>query len=457
MVGFVFCIAAIIGTFFAARRSLGTGLQALIVVGYVYGIGRGRWPDTFTHFPFDCAILTLYAVHFSSPVSNELARRSEVAMTWTRLLVIWPILCMAYSPLMSSSQPMIIQLVGLRGAVLMLPCLVLGARVTRSDLDKMAWALAIMNLFALGLGLVEYVYGIASVLPRNAATELIYISHDITAEGQSFHRIPACFTSSHAYGLTMVPSVPFLIHGLESGKQTSLRILCLAGLGAAIVGIFLCGARLPVIMLAVAAIYVLFTLRLRGSALLAFVAVGACAYYLVTHNERLQRFETLSDTDYVTARLGTSVNMSLIDALGDYPLGAGLASAFGTSVPFFLSDLANNPIGIESEFGHMIVEQGVPGLLLFVGFLTWVITRRKVPWELSPAASALASALIVVEWCCSSVGAGFLAGIPWTPLLLMMMGMRLASPVQKVAVRQLRNVAKRAPAVAALPVRARAS
>jgi hypothetical protein len=327
----------------------------------------------------------------------------------------------------------------------------------RADLDKIASALAVMNLAALALGLVEYVYGIAAVMPRNAATELIYISRDIAAEGQSFHRIPACFTSSHAYGLTMVLTVPFLIHGLEGERRASFRLLCLAGMGAAILGIFLCGARLPVIMLAVAAIYVLFTLRLRGSALLAFAAVGACAYYLVMHNERLQRFETLSDTDYITARVSTSVNMGLIDSLGEYPFGAGLASAFGTSIPFFLSDLANTAIGIESEFGHTIVEQGIPGLLLLVGFLLWALTRRGVPWELSRSAAGFASALIVAEWVSSSVGAGFLAGVPWTPLLLMLTGMRLASDGSTVAVRQLRLVGKRAVSVPspALPAHAR--
>ncbi len=67
---------------------------------------------------------------------------------------------MIYSPFIPDSQPMLIQLVGLRAAVLMLPCIVLGARMTRDDLNTIAPGLAVLNLIALVFAVLEYIYGI---------------------------------------------------------------------------------------------------------------------------------------------------------------------------------------------------------------------------------------------------------------------------------------------------------
>ena len=443
MVGLAFCILAFVCTYAASRRGLGTGLQVLLVVGYTYGLMRGRYPDGFTHFAFDAALIALYLGYLmQQPVTSALEHRSKNAMIWMRVLMIWPAICMAYSPMLEDSQPMIIQLVGLRAWTLMLPSLVLGARLQRVDLDRLAPTVALLNLFALVIAAIEFRFGVDAVVPLNRSTEVIYATKDIAAAGEIFHRIPSCFIHAAGYGASMLFSIPLVLHGLEGTKRT--RILCVAGLAAAGIGIFLCGSRSCVVILCIASILTLVSLRMRFSSLLGFAIVAAGIYYLVVHNERLQRFETLADADAVQARLAGSANMSFITLLGQYPLGAGLASAFGTSVPFFMRGLATRSIiGIENEYGRILAEQGIIGLLLYLGFVLWLFSRTKAPQTSLPMAGFFGTALVFVYWLGAFIGAGALSNIPGTPMFLLLCGLRAASPAREVATRALRHVGYR--------------
>ena len=77
----------------------------------------------------------------------------------------------------------------------------------------------------------------------------------------------------------------------------------------------------------------------------------------------------------VAARVGGSVNEGFFDAVSQYPLGNGLAGG-GTSVPYFLQDrMEALPHGPENEYARIASEQGVIGLLLWLGFVGWFLTR----------------------------------------------------------------------------------
>ncbi len=439
MFGAAFCVLALVGAFVAARRSLAAGLQTMLIVGYLYGLARGRVPDGFTHFAFDAALLGLYFGFLPRAVTPEIQQRSHAAVMWTRLLVLWPAVCMAYSPVLEGSQPIAVQLVGLRAWTIMIPCFVLGARVERNDLDRLAPTLALLNLFALVIAGIEYRYGVDAVVPLNRTTELIYLTKDIQSGSESFHRIPSCFVHSAAYGATMLFSIPFILHGLEGTKR--VRLLCIAGLAAAGIGVFLCGSRSPVVLLSVATVCTLLSLRMRFATLFGFLIVAAGVVYLVTHNERLQRFESLADTDYVQTRIGGSVNQSFFDLLRAYPFGNGLASAFGTSIPFFMKPLVTgHVIGIENEYGRILAEEGIIGLVLWVVFLGWTFTRKNVPRVATPAATVFGVVIAFIYWAGSVVGTGVLAGIPTTSMLLILCGMRAAAPAREAATLALRHV-----------------
>ncbi len=82
-------------------------------------------------------------------------------------------------------------------------------------------------------------------------------------------------------------------------------------------------------MLAVSTVYVLVSLRMRATTIVAFALTALGVAYLVSNLERFQRFTTLGDTDMVEQRLTTSLNLSASSPiLTDYPIGAGLASSF---------------------------------------------------------------------------------------------------------------------------------
>ena len=74
---------------------------------------------------------------------------------------------------------------------------------------------------------------------------------------------------------------------------------------------------------------------------------------LVPKEERLQRFETLYEADYVSSRVGISVNEGVWATMVEQPLGRGLGSAVGTSIPYFLASEAKPQIGFENEYNRI--------------------------------------------------------------------------------------------------------
>ena len=60
MTALALCVAALLLTFWAGRRSLGAGLVLLVAVGYSYGILRANLITTYSHFIFDASLAGLY-------------------------------------------------------------------------------------------------------------------------------------------------------------------------------------------------------------------------------------------------------------------------------------------------------------------------------------------------------------------------------------------------------------
>ncbi|HEY2513317.1 MAG TPA: hypothetical protein VGI39_20755 [Polyangiaceae bacterium] len=425
MIGLVLCGICFVSVYWATRRNLGLGVALVLAIGYSYGLVRARFPDGGTHFTFDSGAIALYLAHFTGTQDADRTSRSRFVQPWAMALAAWPVICMMVAAAIPETQPILVQLVGLRAAAMYVPFIVLGARLRKHDLDQIALALAILNVLALALGLYEFAFGVEAVMPRNRMTDLIYASKDVIAEGESHYRIPGPFQNAHMFGGVMACSIPFVVHNLENPGR--LRVMAWVGVGAAAISVFLCGARTPVVVLGATTAYVLVTLRARWGTLLAVALCAGAVAYVVTHVGRFQRFETLADTDMVEGRVAQSVNVSLFDAMGEYPLGAGLASAFGTSVPFFLQDIARPPIGIESEFGRILVEQGIIGLALWVAFIALSVSRKAAIRETSGVALTFGYATIAFTWLTTGLlGAGLLAAIPEASFLFLLSGMRLA-------------------------------
>jgi len=189
------------------------------------------------------------------------------------------------------------------------------------------------------------------------------------------------------------------------------------------IGVFLGASRIHFLVLTlIVAVAILISnakLSYRFAMLMLVIAVGS----VVLNEDRMQRFKTLDNTEYVVTRVRGSTSASLVEIASKYPLGNGLGGG-GTSIPYFLEDRLEDPQVEENEYMRICLELGVPGLFLFVSFLLWVFSRkfrntRYDPWKFGRRLAyftALAYCVI------GMLGIGMMSSIPQTCLFLMCIG-----------------------------------
>ena len=406
------CLLACASTYWAGKRSLGQGLISLLFWGYFFGIIRANLLTTLTTFVFDAALLGFYLSQ-KGLLSGD--KRSSVLRIWAWLLMLWPAVLM-----LLPFQPFLVSLVGLRGAILFIPMMLAGSLLRGNDLRELTFGLAALNLVALGFGGAEYFMGLERFYPINAVTQIIYGSVDVAG---GFNRIPATFGTAHLFGGTMATSVPYLIAGWEYAKTRKTRWFILLGIGAALMGVLLSATRLNFVICAglsiVTAINGKMTPRNRVVlALLVLVMAG-----VALRNTRFQRFKSLADTDFVQERISGSVNRSFVEILFEYPMGNGLGGG-GTNIPYFLAGQVRNPIGLENEYARILCEQGIIGLVLWLGFLTWFLSRfnrvfAKGPWATGRRLVWYVSVFVLGT---GAIGTGMLTSVPETAIMLLGIG-----------------------------------
>lgn len=440
MTSILICVAAFAFCYAAARRSLAAGLITVFTVGYFYGILRANLPEASSHFIFDAGVVGLYAAQLFREGSREERRRQQLLKIWVGALVAWPFLLFFFP-----SQDYAVQLVGLRGNVFLLPFILLGARLRGGDVRKLAVAFAVLNLIAFAFACAEYFLGVERFFPQNRVTELIYRSvvdeNYENPDRLAALRIPSTFTGAHAFASMMVLTFGFLFGAWiqkREGRRNQKRLL-VAAMAVSILGVFMAAVRSPfiILMLLLAVIVASGRLRKQGWALLLLMLFGIG--WVVSSEERLQRFTTLRDVDYVGERVHWSVNESFLELAVEYPMGNGLGGG-GTSMPYWLQGRVIPPTNyMENEYARIVLEQGVLGLCLWVGFIAWVFTRRTTArqseWFMGRRLLWVACAACFAT---GMIGKGLLTSIPGTALLLLSLGW--------VAVRQPRADAEGAAA-----------
>lgn len=416
MTGILLCAAAFLVAFLAGRRSLASGLSAVLAIGYFYGIVRANFPDPASHFIFDAAVLALYLTRLLGARVAADRQRVRTVPIWTAVLIAWP-LVMVFVPL----QDPLVQLVGLRGNIFLLPFLMLGARLKADDIGRLALTLAVLNLMAFAFAGAEYAIGMDRFFPHNFNTELIYRSGDVGAANQL--RIPGPFSGAHAYAGTMVMSLPFLLGAWAArGTSAAYRVLLIAAMGVAALGIFAAASRVHTIVLATVVIAVFFSGSISANArVLLLAALGALAA-IVLSQERLQRFTTLRDTGYVSDRVAGSVNTSFWELLLQYPFGNGLGGG-GTSMPYFLQDRLRGQVVLENEYARILLEQSSIGLCLWITFIGWFVTLRfgttRRDWGLG---EHVAWVVCMMYFGTALIGIGMLTAIPQSALMFLCIG-----------------------------------
>jgi hypothetical protein len=426
MESILLCVGAFAAVYWCTKGSLVYGLRAVILVGYFYGIVRANVPQTGSHFIFDAGIGGLYLGTLLRGLTPIQKLRIRKVRGWVVCLVAWPLL-LFFVP----AQDSMIQLVGLRSAVWFVPFLIFGALIDDKERSQLAVWLAILNLAALGFGLAEFTLGIPRFYPHNVVTELIYKQNDVVQGDYSVFRIPAIFVNQAGYSATMVLSMPFLAGaGVQTECTRQQKLLLSSGIIAAMLGVFLGASRSQALLLFGQTATLIGFAKIRPKHLLAFAAVATVVGYNVYSQPRLQRFTRL-DFDYVDARVHGSVNEGFLEAVIDHPLGNGLGGG-GTSIPYFLEGRLKNPVAIENEYGHILLELGIPGLLLWAAFIVMVIagapSERAGPWRVGWRLSRVTVALYFGT---AFIGIGLMTAVPGTCMLLLMTGWMCAPKLKR--------------------------
>jgi hypothetical protein len=409
--GLAFAICAYMG-----RKSLVAGVCALITVGYAYGIVRANLPDGFSHLIFDAGTLGLYAVQLGKSQPRWQHMRSEDIRNWLIVLVAWPVVLFA----MPWQDPLI-QLVGLRGSVFLLPFLLFGARLTGDDVYKLALWFSVLNLAAGALALVEYTIGVEQFFPRNAVTDIIYRSKDLA--NYTAYRIPSSFGNAHAYAATMVLTMVLIAGAWVQGHHGKWQPRLMgAALLMSMLGVFMSATRINAVILFALIGTSIFTGRVKAAYRFRWLVLLAVLAYGVGGDERLQRFRTLQDSEFIAQRLGDSVNLSFLDLVRSYPLGNGLGGG-GTSVPYFLQSRIRNVVVMENEYARILLELGIPGLLMWTLFIGWIFTRGQIKKaDMFYLGRRLAFVAVACTFATGLIGTGLLTSVPSTAIVLMLTG-----------------------------------
>jgi hypothetical protein len=429
MIALILCIVGLLFAFFVGRKSLGAGILVVLAAGYAYGIVRANLVSSFSHFIFDAALIGLYASQFIGVHKKQATSKHSSLDMWMYILMGWPLLM-----LLLPFQPLLVSIVGLRGNMFFLPAVFLGTRLRSEDLRPLAFGLAILNLIALGFGVAETIKGIEPFFPYGPMTLTMYNSIDSSGA----NRIPAIFQNAHTYAGVMVFTVPILFGAwaLSTGARWR-KILLLAGMAAAFVGVLMAATRQGILMAALLVVIASVSGKLGPLKRVVWAVAIIAVIYSAMHNERWQRYKEL-DTESVQDRVAGSVNRTFWEVLVEYPMGNGLGGG-GTSIPYFLVSQVNKPVEVENEYCRILLEQGVVGLVLWVGFVIWFVTNRagfvKDEWL---TGRRMAWYLCVLTFVTATIGNGMLSSIPNTFMFLLCVGWTSVRPERATVPAQTR-------------------
>jgi hypothetical protein len=256
------------------------------------------------------------------------------------------------------------------------------------------------------------------------------------ATGVSYVRPPALGSDFGFGGVVAAMALPgALAIALAGGRSRRYILLLAAGVILAAVGLATSQSRTAVVSAAVAVLAVLLltvTSRRGFAAIVVTAFLVLVAYFGVTTvfagaTSGPNRYSSIAPTKVVSTavayRQGTIALIPIY--LVDYPLGNGIGSsgpAGGSSVGGAVS---NSGLDVESEPTFLIVELGIPGLvvmyiLLFGGIRMGVGLRMVAERRLQIALAALTS--VFVSLCVGGFVGANTANSPTSPFLWLALG-----------------------------------
>jgi hypothetical protein len=431
------CVICFAVCYVAGRRAVWAGFMATMTIGYFYGIMRANIESPISHFFYDAGAVGFYLALITrrdTPLERFKMRR---VMPWVLALAGWPLLIM-----LLPMQPIMIQLVGLRAQIFFIPFILVGALVDGRDMRKIAIGLGVLSFIEIAFALAEIHFGLTHFYPINAVDELIYKSQDVKIGAMTAFRIPGTFVQSATFGGSMAAAIPLLLGAMiQERRGATRRNFLLIALGVSAVGVFLSASRSQATMLFVIVLAATFSRRVKNFPWFGWVGLLVGITALVAFSPRMQRFVTLENSSYIRKRVSGSVNSNFIELAMEYPLGNGLGGG-GTSIPYFLVPELRNPVILENEYARIMLEEGLPGLALWLSFFFWALTRplpySDDPWYLG---KWLARVTLVFCFMIAPTGMGLLTSIPGTALFMVFMGWVATPSVTPGRLHEIRDTA----------------
>jgi O-antigen ligase len=224
------------------------------------------------------------------------------------------------------------------------------------------------------------------------------------------------------FGFLLAVTVPLAMHQFQIASRPARRCAAALALASILAGTLATFSRGAIIGLAVAGAFSLLTRRLRTRWALLFLATAL----LIAGTANLLQPETIDSAltrkEHVAQ---TNVNLRLIawgialEEFGSSPLlGVGPGNFEKRYIEFGLPTDDDGPITTHNAYLNILAELGLPGLVLFLGYLavSWRLLRRRIPDD--PATNAFLSSL-AAGFVIALVGSMFLTEQYYAPLWLL--------------------------------------
>lgn len=229
----------------------------------------------------------------------------------------------------------------------------------------------------------------------------------VSAAGQAQVRPPGLGGTDGFAGLVGLIAVPGTIVLLSSLRRSiKLGWLLIPATILTIMGIVISQTRLDVVgsVLALFAFLALTLTSRRGlTVLMLAAAIGLAGFFIVSSfvSSSASRYSTIAPAKVVgTAVVARQGTLALIPTyIADYPLGAGVGSVGPAAGSAIGGSTVGSELNGESEITFLLVETGIPGLIVMVAFAIATLKaglalRRVVDPELQRCLMALTAVLI---------------------------------------------------------------
>ena len=224
------------------------------------------------------------------------------------------------------------------------------------------------------------------------------------------------------FGFLLAVTVPLAMHQFQIASRPARRCAAALALASILAGTLATFSRGAIIGLAVAGAFSLLTRRLRTRWALLFLATALLIAGIANLLQPEIIDSALTRKEHVAQ---TNVNVRLIawgialEEFGSSPLlGVGPGNFEKRYIEFGLPTDDDGPVTTHNAYLNVLAELGLPGLVLFLGYLavSWGLLRRRAPDD--PATNAFQSSL-AAGFVIALVGSMFLTEQYYAPLWLL--------------------------------------